>query len=120
MAEVDAVIAALQSVLKEAESRPTPYQWKTRAVNRWINQLPGGRWRWWHLKLRGDSDRRVSREEFIGHVRATLAYLETNRDEIQPIRLRALVANSATEAIACFAVWQQAAAALAEAFVDRQ
>ena len=88
MSKVDAVIAALQAVLKDAESSKFPSQWKTRAVNRWINQLPGGRWRWWHLKLRGDSERLVSREEFIGHLRATLAYLETNRDEIQPIRLR--------------------------------
>jgi hypothetical protein len=89
MAKIDAVIAALQAILKEAEGRPTPSRWKTRAVNRWINQLPGAWiWRWRHLKLRGDLDRLVSREEFISHVRATLAYLETNRDEIQPIRLR--------------------------------
>jgi hypothetical protein len=89
MAKVDAVIAALRAVLKEAENRTTTYSWKTKTVNRWINRLPGawmGRWR--HLKLRGDFDREVSRSDFLGHVRATLAYLENNRDEVQSARPR--------------------------------
>jgi hypothetical protein len=84
MAKIDAVIAALHAVLREAESRTTTYRWQTKIVNRWINQLPGAwRWRWRHLKLRGGIDREVGRDAFIGHVRATLAYLENNRDEIQ-------------------------------------
>ena len=82
--DVDAVIAALHIVLHEAETRTTTYQWKTRVLNRWLNQLPGA-WtgRWWHLKLRGDFDREVSREDLITHLRATLAYLETNREKIR-------------------------------------
>ena len=85
--DVDAVIAALNIVLHEAETRTTTYQWKTRVLNRWLNQLPGA-WagRWWHLKLRGDFDREVSRADLITHLRATLAYLETNRETIRATR----------------------------------
>jgi hypothetical protein len=79
--DVDAVIAALRIVLNEAEntngSRPT------KVVNRWIGQLPGAWWgRWRRLKLRGDSSGRVSRDALIGHVRATLAYLEAQREAL--------------------------------------
>jgi hypothetical protein len=81
------VIAALRVVLREAESRKHQYWWKTRVVNRWINQLPRawtGRWR--HLKLPGDSERDVPHSDLVAHVRATLAYLEVNRDQIKGSR----------------------------------
>ncbi|MBY0559667.1 hypothetical protein [Hyphomicrobium sp.] len=84
---VDAVILALQSVLADAERRRDMY-WQTRTINRWVNQLPGAwTWKWRHLKLRGDS-RRVNREDAIVHLRATIAYLEANRANIerQPFR----------------------------------
>ena len=57
--------------------------WKTEVVNRWIGQLPGAWWgRWRRLKLRGDGGGDVVRATLIGHVSATLAYLETHREEI--------------------------------------
>ncbi len=77
---VDAVIAALRVALSEAESSDETW-WKVGDANRWIRQLPGtgiGRWR--HLKLAGDLNREINRERFIGHVRATIVYLEKNRD----------------------------------------
>ena len=77
---VDAVIAALRIALQEAEKGSGLY-WKAKAANRWIDRLPGawmGRWR--HLRLRGDHSDNTPRTDFIGHVRATLAYLEANRD----------------------------------------
>lgn len=87
MPRVDAVIGALRTVLKEAEMRHTQYRWKTRVVNRWINQLPGAwRGRWRHLKLRSDFDGEALRDNLISHVRATLAYLEINRDAIVVVR----------------------------------
>ena len=84
---VEAVILALRSVLHDAERRNDTY-WQTRTINRWINQLPGAwAWKWRHLKLRGDS-RRVFRADAIVHLRATIAYLEANRANIerQPFR----------------------------------
>jgi hypothetical protein len=81
---IDAVIAALRVALNEAE-RSQEHWWKVRAANRWINQLPGA-WvgRWWHLKLWSEiGEGLISRARFIGHVRATLAYLEANREEIR-------------------------------------
>ena len=85
MNNVDAVIAALRIALQEAEKAGRT-DWKAKASNRWINQLPGA-WmgRWWHLKLRGDFEGDVDRNQFIGHVRATIAYLEANRDAIQSV-----------------------------------
>jgi len=81
--QVDAVILALRSVLNDAE-RSHASLWETRTVNRWINQLPGAwTWRWRHLKLRGDTDRRVSRADAIVHLRATIAYLEANSSNIE-------------------------------------
>lgn len=81
-AKVEAVIAALRAVLNDAERR-NDWRWKTATVNRWINQLPGAwTWRWRHLKLRGDIDREVLRVDAIAHLRATIAYLETNREAI--------------------------------------
>jgi hypothetical protein len=77
------VIAALRVVLREAEKCSHQFRWKTSVVNRWVKQLPGawaGRWR--HLKLRGDIDREVTHPDLVAHVRATLAYLEVNRDKI--------------------------------------
>jgi len=89
MAEIDAVIAALKAVLTDVEQRPSVAHWQTRMVNRWINQLPGAwLWRWRHLKLRGDIDRQVRRDEFVGHLRATITYLENRRDEQQSSRGR--------------------------------
>ena len=46
--DVDAVIAALQAVLSDAEARTWKSFWHATVVNRWIDQLPGawmGRWR---------------------------------------------------------------------------
>ncbi len=82
-ADVDAVIAALQTVLHEAEERQRELWWNTHIVNRWIGQLPGAWWgRWRRLKLRADSGEQARRDNLITHVRATLAYLESNRDAI--------------------------------------
>jgi hypothetical protein len=70
---IEAVVAALKVALREAE-HGEEVQWEARAANRWIDLLPGaylGRWR--HLKL---SDGLVSRSRFVGHLRATLAYLD--------------------------------------------
>ena len=79
---VDAVIAALRSVLREAERRTDTFAWDPRVVNRWIGALPGfWPWRWHHPKVRGEYGS-VSREDLIGHVRATLVYLEANRDAL--------------------------------------
>lgn len=84
--DVDAVIAALRIVLREAEARTNLY-WDTHIVNKWINQLPGGRWgRWRQLRLRADSGSQAERPNLITHVRATLAYLEVNRDAIKASR----------------------------------
>ncbi len=77
--DIDAVMAALRIVLREAEhtSGPVP----VRVVNLWIGQLPGAwRGRWRRLKLRGDSFGRVPRDTLISHLRATLAYLEAQRE----------------------------------------
>ena len=79
-ADVDAVIAALRTLLQEAETRTSASWWQATDVNRWIDQLPGAwRGRWRRLRLLGLS---VKREDLITHVRTTLAYLDTNRDAI--------------------------------------
>jgi hypothetical protein len=85
---IDAVVAALRVALNEAE-RSQEYWWKVRAANRWISQLPGAwRGRWLHLRLWAETgEGMISRAVFIGHVRATLAYLEANREEIRSMRL---------------------------------
>jgi len=81
--DVDAVIAALRTILEEAEARHAEFWWKTHIVNRWIDQLPGAWWgRWRSLRLRPDSGNLAQRPNLLTHVRATLAYLETNRDAI--------------------------------------
>jgi hypothetical protein len=80
MAKIDAVIAALRTVLEEAESRTDESYWNVAVLNRWIARLPGawlGRWR--QLRLRGNSFSSVEREDLISHVRATLAYLENRK-----------------------------------------
>jgi hypothetical protein len=85
--KIDGVIAALRVALNEAESSHEHW-WKVRAANPWINHLPGA-WmgRWWHLKLWAEiGEGLISRARFIGHVRATLAYLEANREEIRSTR----------------------------------
>ena len=82
---VDAVIAALRIALEEAE-KSQDYSWKVRNANRWIDQLPGSLLlRWRHLKLVSDSGQ-VTRLEFVGHVRATIAYLAANREAMQSWR----------------------------------
>lgn len=81
--DVEAVIEALKIALEEACNAKDETWWKVDAANRWINRLPGawtGRWR--DLKLKGDSVGEVDRAVFIGHLRATLAYLEANRETI--------------------------------------
>ena len=78
---VEAVIAALRVALEEAQKSEERF-WKAEAANRWIAQLPRawtGRWR--KLRLSADSTGDVDRLEFVAHVRAVLAYLETNRDQ---------------------------------------
>jgi hypothetical protein len=78
-AEVEAVIAALRVTLDAAHKSDEPF-WQVAAVNRWVDQLPGawmGRWR--DLKLAGDSAGDADREQFVGHVRAVVAFLETRR-----------------------------------------
>ncbi len=78
-AEVEAVIAALRVTLDAAHKSDEPF-WQVAAVNRWVDQLPGawmGRWR--DLKLAGDNAGDADREQFVGHVRAVVAFLETRR-----------------------------------------
>ena len=83
--DIDAVIAALRVVLEEAERRET--SWDISKVNNWIARLPGAwRGRWRHLKLRADHGRTAYRQSFVGHVRATIAYLESYRDAQPPIQ----------------------------------
>jgi hypothetical protein len=85
-ADVDAVIAALRVALEESQ-KSDDVSWKVEAANRWIEQLPGawsGRWR--KLVLRGDDWGNADREEFVGHVRAVLAFLEANRAQIPSSR----------------------------------
>ena len=75
-AEIEAVIAALRVTLDAAQKSDEPF-WQVAAVNRWVDQLPGG-WmgRWRDLKLAGDSAGDADREQFVGHVRAVVAFLE--------------------------------------------
>jgi hypothetical protein len=87
LSDVDAVIAALRVVLHEVETHTnfsrTKAYWETHIVNKWIYQLPGARWgRWRQLRLRPDNGNLAERTNLIMHVRATLAYLETNRETI--------------------------------------
>ena len=82
---VDAVIAALRIALEEAE-RSQDFVWKVRNANRWIDQLPGSLFlRWRHLKLVSDSGQ-VGRIEFVGHARASIAYLVANRETMRSQR----------------------------------
>lgn len=81
-ANVDAVIAALRVVLEAAEDNDASFI-KVESANRWIEQLPGswsGRWR--KLVLKGDVSGETSREEFLSHVRAVIAFLDANRLQI--------------------------------------
>ncbi|KWT67363.1 hypothetical protein APY04_1928 [Hyphomicrobium sulfonivorans] len=83
---IDAVIAALRVVLDAAEESDEPFV-KVEAANRWIKQLPGtwtGRWR--KLMLKGDGSGDARRDEFVGHVRAVLAFLESNSKEAPATR----------------------------------
>jgi hypothetical protein len=79
--DVDAVIAALRAVLRDAEL--TSGTLPTNIVNRWIGQLPGAwRGRWRRLKLRGNAFGNAPRDAVIAHVRATIAYLEAQREAL--------------------------------------
>jgi hypothetical protein len=85
-ADVEAVIAALRVALDEAQNSDE-VNWRVLAANRWVGQLPGlwkGRWK--SLMLQGDFIGNVNRHQFIGHVRAVLAYLEASRAQIAPSR----------------------------------
>ena len=87
LSDVDAVIAALRVMLREVETHTkfsrTKAYWETHIVNKWIYQLPGSRWgRWRQLRLRPDNGNLAERTNLIMHVRATLTYLETNRETI--------------------------------------
>lgn len=74
--DIDAVIAALRVALSEAQQSAALW-WRVEASNRWIRQLPGW-WagRWGNLILQGDILGEVPRQEFIGHVRATISFLK--------------------------------------------
>jgi len=88
---VDAVIDALKIVLQEAEMREDQPSFDVAMVNRWIARLPAawlGRWRHLRLPPEYDGGRTADREDFISHIRATLAYLENYRNSTSPRRLR--------------------------------
>ncbi|MCB1547749.1 MAG: hypothetical protein KDJ41_07945 [Hyphomicrobiaceae bacterium] len=82
--DVDAVIAALKVVLKEAEERQSEGGWwPVTTVNRWIGRLPGADDGLWDkLILEGDEDGTAEARDILMHARATIAYLEANRDGI--------------------------------------
>lgn len=85
-ATVEAVIAALRVTLEEAQ-KSREASWKVESVNRWIGQLPGswsGRWR--RLVLKSDDSGNARRDELVAHVRAVIAFLETNRHQIAQSR----------------------------------
>jgi|SRR5665647_1714400 len=103
-ADVDAVIAALRVALDEAQ-KSSATCWKISTANRWINQLPGaGLGRWRQLKLSRIGRGEISRTEYIGHVRAVLAYLDANREAVSrprtwwPAQRRATPTHSANPA----------------------
>jgi len=105
-AEVEAVIAALRVTLDAAQKSDEPF-WQVAAVNRWVDQLPGawmGRWR--DMKLAGDSAGDADREQFVGHVRAVVAFLEARRVQTPQarkwwsLRRRSAPAHTAAQASA--------------------
>ena len=88
--DVDAVIAALRIVLRDAETHTSQHWWNTEVVNRWIGQLPGawtGRWNRLLLEPRWSGNTVAYREPVLTHLRSTLAYLEVNRDAIKARRV---------------------------------
>lgn len=85
--EIDAVIAALREILREAEHRTYQFWWSPRVVNRWIALLPGTRFgRWRNLRI-GVGSGDVSRADLVAHLRATIAYLEINRGPAATVAL---------------------------------
>lgn len=87
--DVDAVIAALRIVLKEVERQTWASSFEIHIVNKWIGQLPGawtGRWRRLRLTPTVYEGGTAYREAVLTHLRATLAYLEVNRDVIKTRR----------------------------------
>jgi hypothetical protein len=70
---VDAAIAALKVVQKEAEKSGDLW-WKARRANCWIDQLPGSWWgRWRYLRLRGDLSGDIERRLFINAGRCRIS-----------------------------------------------
>ena len=85
--DVDAVIGALRVVLADVEARRHVSFFPYHTLNRWINRLPGSRWgRWRDLKIKRSFTDEIHRDDFIAHLRATLTYLEINRDHIKQSR----------------------------------
>ncbi len=80
-ANLAAVISALKSAHADALSRPSEHWWSPNTANRWVYQLQSdmaANWR--HLVIEsGRHDGWLSRGEFIGHVAAVIAFLETHR-----------------------------------------
>lgn len=80
---IDAVIAALEAALAEADRSREVY-WKVSAANLWTDQLtgslPGNRH---SLRLQGSHTGHVERHEFIAHVKATIAYLKATRTSLR-------------------------------------
>lgn len=78
--EVDAVIAALHTLLKDAEARKTQHHWDPMTVNRWIHLLPAQfAERSRHMILLGHNNGWTTRDDLIGHVKATISYLQATR-----------------------------------------
>lgn len=105
-ADIEAVVAALRVALDEAQKSEDSF-WEVSSVNRWIDMLPGtwmGRWR--DLKLKGDSTGEADREQFVGHVRAVIAFLEASRTPAPrsrkwwSLRRRATTGQAITQAAA--------------------
>jgi hypothetical protein len=83
--DVDAVIAALRTVLEEVERQTRADSFQIHIVNKWIRQLPAAWWGRWNrllLEPRWAGSPIAYRDPVLTHLRSTLAYLETNRENI--------------------------------------
>lgn len=78
--QVQAVLAALRAVLKDA-TRSHVIWWDADFANRWLDQLPGPRSRWASLELRGYENGHVTRAEMVCHLRAMVAFLEKYKED---------------------------------------
>ena len=93
-ADIEAVIAALRVALDEAQKSDEP-SGRCRPSIAGSISCPGtwmGRWR--DLKLAGDNAGEADREQFVGHVRAVVAFLEASRTPT-PRRAQVVVAPAA-------------------------